>query len=384
MRELHVEDLRPGDVVNKTLLSKGGMVMLEAGTVLTEYYIHRLRTLGFKRVSVKEPGERTIMADSAAKAKKRGPEVFRDEGITEAVAGMKSNAESLAKTQESIRLFVESEHTFSRLSLPFLETVKFRRDFRERVLSALAEKPIADEMNVMLQSDPQLFRHSLHVSLLSNVLGDVRGFDKSRMEELTLGSLLFDVGMTRLPENIVKANRKLTDEERETVRQHTRIGYKVLSEIKSIPQQAARAALLHHERFDGHGYPFSFRGKDIPELAQLVGLADIYDALLSQRHYRDSYPSNEAMEYLFAAGNYDFGMDVVQSFLKHVVVYPVSSLVELSNGQVGIVEQTANRLAHRPVIRIIQEANGEPIAKTYTVDLNENRQLVIRRLIRGL
>ena len=385
MRELHVDDLRPGDIVNKTLLSKSGMVMLESGTVLTEYYINRLRNLGYKRVAVKDSGQRPVSPElSNSRTKKRESGEALESGGAKAVAEMKNNEAALVRTEDSVRRFVESDLTYSRLSLPFLETARFRRDFRERVLSVLEEKPLANELNVMMQSDPQLFQHSLKVSLLSNVLGDVRGFDSSRLEELTIGSMLFDIGMTRLPETIVKAKRKLSDSEREMVRQHTSLGYDVLSKIKEVPQQAARAALLHHERFSGGGYPFSLKGQDIPELAQLIGLADIYDALLSKRHHRDPYPNNEAMEYLFAAGNYDFNMDIVQMFLKHVVIFPISSVVELSNGQIGIVEHAENRLAHRPVVRIIREANGEAIARPYTVDLNQNRQLVILRLMQGI
>lgn len=385
MREIHIDDLRPGDVVNKTLLSKTGMVMLEEGTVLTDYYIHRLRTLGFKRVAVRDAGDRLARENLLAAGRSRKEtEDSSSETLAQAIAEMKSNEEALRKTGENIRRFVESDLTFSRMSLPFLETARFRRDFRERILSVLSEKALADELSVILQSDPQLFQHSLQVSLLSNVLGDVNGYDKSKLDELTIGSLLFDVGMTRLPAELIKANRKLTEAELEKVREHTRLGYKVLSEIKGVPQQAARAALLHHEKFGGHGYPLSFKGKDIPELAQLIGLADIYDALLSKRHYRDPYPSNEAMEYLFAASNHDFGANIVQMFLKHIVIFPVSSVVELNNGQIGIVEQTGNRLAHRPVLRMIREANGDPIAQPYTVDLNQNHQLAILRLVQGI
>ncbi|MBB6732968.1 HD-GYP domain-containing protein [Cohnella zeiphila] len=379
MREIHVDDLQSGDVLERTVFGKNGIVMLEAGTVLTPYYIDRLRTLGFRRVAVK--GRSGVhSAPDAAQAWKRSREQAEEEILTwntAAIDRMKDDARAVADTMDAVRWFAESEQTFDRLSLPYAETARFRREFRERVLEAMAQPAIAQEMSVLQQTDTQLFEHSLQVTLLSNIAADLNGFDRSRLQELTIGSLLFDVGMTRLPERLIKAQRKLTDSERSLVRQHTKVGYKVLSSIREVPQQAARSALLHHERYNGGGYPLGFKGGDIPEMAQIIGLADVYDALISKRHHRDPYPNIEAMEYLFAAGNYDFGIGMIRLFLKHIAVFPVSSVVLLSTGQMGVVENVDNRLAHRPIVRIIREADGHPTPVPYTLDLNLNRNVVI-------
>lgn len=380
MKEIRVGELRPGDVVGKTVFGKNGIVMLESGTVLTAAYIERLRALGFARVAVRgteERAEELPARERTPSAAEAGAELRDPADIDR----LKQDPEARKGTEEAIRSFAESEATFAKLALPLHESARFRRAFRDRMLEAAGHRPIADELGVMRQTDAQLFGHSLQVSLLAGIAGDVNGYDANRMYELTVASLLFDIGMTRLPESLIKAKRKLTEAERKTIREHTRLGYQVLSGIKEVPVPAARSALLHHERFNGGGYPLAFKGKDIPELAQLIGLADVYDALLSRRHHRDPYPSNEAMEYLFAAGNYDFGMEIIQLFLKHIAVFPVSSVVLLSNGQLGVVETAAGRLAHRPVVRIIREANGEAVLRPYSVDLNADRHLVIVRTV---
>lgn len=367
MREILVEELQPGDIVHKAVYGRNGVVMLESGAVLTKNYIERLQRLGFSRITIKA---------------RRGPGTLEDDIFDpSAIERMKDSVEGRKQMVDAVRAFVESDRTFANLALPYAEAARFRREFRDRVFETLSQRPLAEELSVLMQSDKQWFEHSMQVSLLANIAGDANLWDKSRLQELTVGSLLFDIGMTRLPERLTRARRKWTEEERRLVRQHTQLGYKVLSAIKEVPVQAARAALLHHERYNGEGYPLAFKGKDIPELAQIIGLADVYDALLSPRPHREPYPGNEAMEYLFAAGNYDFGIEVIQLFLKHIAVLPISSVVRLSSGQLGIVESVDKHLSHRPIVRIIREADGEPVKESYTIDLSAHRHLVVVQTI---
>ena len=360
-----MEELRPGDIVHKAVQGRNGVVMLEAGAVLTKHYIERLRALGFRSIAI-----RTRRGDGMPEEGAFDPSV---------IDRMKDNAEERERMADAVRSFIESDRTFASLTLPYAEAARFRREFRERVLGTLSQRPLAEELTVLRQTDPQWFEHALQVSLLANMAGDANLWDGSRLQELTVGSLLFDIGMTRLPEKLVRAKRKWTEEERRLVRQHTQLGFKVLADIREVPLQAARAALLHHERYSGEGYPFAFKGKDIPELAQIIGLADVYDALLSPRHHRDPYPGNEATEYLFAAGNYEFGIEIIQLFLKHVAALPISSVVLLSSGQLGVVESSDQRPAHRPLIRIVREADGELAKESYLIDLSQHRRLVVVR-----
>lgn len=379
MKEILVEDLRPGDVLHKPVFGRGGIVMLEAGTVLTGHYIERLRTLGYRHIPI--AGRGGASGDSLPK---KQPERKAEEGFDASdIARMKEDPEAMKRTEEMVHSFLESDRTFANLALASADLGRLRRGYRERVLETFAQRALAEELSVLRQTDPQWFGHALNVSLLANVAGDARGGDGAQLQELTVGALLFDIGMTRLPAGLIRARRKWTDAERRQVREHTHLGYRVLSGIRDVPLQAARCALLHHERYNGEGYPLAFKGKDIPELAQIVGLADVYDALLSSRHHREPYPNNEAMEYLFAAGNYEFGMEIIHLFLRHIAVIPVSSVVLLSSGQLGVVVSADRRMAHRPVVRVIREANGDEVAKPYTIDLSDQRRLVVVKTVPG-
>nr|WP_238357720.1 HD domain-containing phosphohydrolase [Cohnella zeiphila] len=241
----------------------------------------------------------------------------------------------------------------------------------------VAQREIAEELGVLLQTDRFLFDHSLQVALLSCVVGLAKSYDMARLYDLTVGALLFDIGMTRLPPAIVKSKLQLTSLERKELKQHTVKGFEILSRLPGVSAASAKCALLHHERYRGSGYPFGVKHNDIPEYAQIVGLADMYDALISPRHHRKAFTFGEAMEYLFAAGNYDFDLDLVQVFLRNVSMYPVSLVVKLSSGQTGVVADVEHSMSHRPIIRIVREANGAKVQRPYEIDLRNYRDLVI-------
>lgn len=367
-REVDVRDLEAGDVLAKSVQSHNGIVMLEKNTVLTENYIRRLKNLGVRTVALKEK-EFALPVQSAFG--------FRDIPHSPPdMERMRNNDEARKQASLAAAKLAESEHAIGRVADSGLEE-RFRKEYRNVLLEIIMQRPIAEELGVLLQTDKFLFEHSLQVSLLSCLIGIAKNYDKSRLFELTTGALLFDIGMTRLPPGIVKATSELSDSERELMRQHTIKGYEVLSSIPDVSPAAARCALLHHERYRGTGYPFGLKNKDIPEYAQIVGVADIYDALISPRHYRKPYTLGEAMEYLFASGNYDFDLELVRLFVRNVSMFPVSVTVKLSSGQVGKVVDADNGLHYRPVVRILQEADGTRVTTPYEIDLRDRNDLVI-------
>lgn len=381
MGEVQVQLLSEGDVLSRPVRGKNGLVMLEAGTVLTEQYIRRLKGLGVSHVSLEARGGASVNDRSGTAAAAAIATVPEDSVQPEAAAAiaaerLKNNDDARKEACEIVVKLAMSEQATGRLAAGMMED-RFRRQFRGIVTEIVTQRAIAEELGVLLQTDRYLFDHSLQVALLSFVVGMAKSYDMASLYELTAGALLFDIGMTRLPASIVKSRTELTPTERARVRKHTITGYEILSGIPGMSAASARCALMHHERYRGNGYPFGLKHEDIPEYARIVGLADHYDALISPRHYRKPFTFGEAMEYLFAAGNYDFDLDLVQIFLRNVSMYPASVVVRLSNGQIGVVADVEHSLNHRPVVRIMREADGTKVAKPYEIDLLNYRDLVI-------
>ncbi|MBO9596755.1 MAG: HD domain-containing protein, partial [Cohnella sp.] len=327
---------------------RNGVVMLEAGTVLTEQYINRLRNLRINAVHVKP-----IANDSVSAARRFGHSpsaTLEAEWIQPDIDRMKNDDKAREKAVKLVTDFTEKGLLQDRIILPVPED-KFRKDFRDVMMEIASNREVSEELSVMMQSDPILFNHALNVALCADIIGTAKNFDSAKMYELSIGALLSDIGMTRLPAELTKVNRVLSESELKMMKQHTKIGYHMLKGMKSVPNSSAQVALLHHERYRGEGYPLGVKQEGIPEFAQIVGLADVYNALISPRHHRKPFAPSEATEYLFASGNYDFDLSLVQTFLRYLTIYPIGSVVKLSTGQIGVVTETAGRPMNRPVVK---------------------------------
>ncbi|WP_391571599.1 HD-GYP domain-containing protein [Cohnella sp.] len=371
MRIVATAELKPGDVLEKAVLNHSGIVMLEAGSVLTEHYIERLKALRIKYVHLSNGSGQT----GGELGRKRGEAVIAAWERPD-IAAMKNDDRPRKEAGRIIGEFVNRGLMMEQIVLPFPEA-NFRQTFRDIVLEISRQPALAEELGILLQTDRILFEHALNVTLCSSIMGISRGLDKSQMYELATGALFCDIGMTRLPVDFTKVNRKLNESEQQILRQHTSEGYRVLKGMKEIPSLSAQCALLHHERYRGSGYPLGMTNDKIPEYAQIVAIADVYNALGSPRHHRNAYGPAEAIEYLSASGNYDFDWELIRSFLSHVIIYPVSTRVKLSSGQLATVVETSGRPIQRPQVQVFRESDGRDIIVPYTLELQSHTNVVI-------
>jgi HD-GYP domain-containing protein (c-di-GMP phosphodiesterase class II) len=372
MRMVSISELESGDILAKAVEGKGGIVMLEAGTILTEQYITRLKTLRVKTVQLDKSINRAAADGLESNVTRKADLTW----IRPDIDLLKENDKVRGEAVERANVFAEMEFKQEQIVLPIAGD-KFRDQFRDIVKEITSQRVFAEELGVMMLTDRLLFDQAMHVTLCSNLLGAAQGYDTAKLYELTIGAMFCDIGMTRLPTDLTKVNRVLTEEEIQLMRQHTNEGYRILKSLKEVPLSAAQCALLHHERYRGSGYPLAMSHLGIPEFAQIVGIADVYHALMSPRHHRNSYDPGEAIEYLFASGNYDFEISLVQVFLRHLTIYPVSTVVRLSNGQVGRVVETTGRPIQRPAIEVFREANGLAVMEPYLLELQKQPNVVI-------
>ncbi len=368
--------LAPGDVLAKAILSSSGIVLLDAGTVLTEAYIRRLRMLQIESVTLKPSSSdfRKIQQTSGKFDMNVADWVMPD------IGRMKDNHASRHEAVKAVEQFAVTLQGLSQIKLPVPEE-KFRKQFRDMLGDIVANRAFAEELNVMYQTDELLFRQALQVTMCASVIGSVRHYDPNHLYHLTLGSLFSDVGMTRLPSDLTKVTRELTDAERKKVRAHTSEGYRILNGMHGVPLESAKVALQHHERYHGSGYPLGLKQQEISEYAQIVGISDVFNALLSSRYHRKAYAIEEATEYLFAAGNYEFDLSLIHTYLQHLTVYPPGTHVIMNSGQTAYVVNATARPVLRPVVQIYREADGSTIASPYLVDLEQHPYLAILRRV---
>jgi putative nucleotidyltransferase with HDIG domain len=164
--------------------------------------------------------------------------------------------------------------------------------------------------------DEYTFSHTVNVSTMSSALGIILKLKDHEIKELTLGALLHDIGKMLVPKDILNKPAKLEPEEFEIMKSHTLLGYRYIVENFDVADNIARVALDHQEKYEGGGYPNGLKGKEINLYAQVASIADVYDALISNRVYKRAFKSEEAIEIMLAEGSKSFNPYMLSKFLE--------------------------------------------------------------------
>ncbi|MGN7471628.1 HD-GYP domain-containing protein [Brevibacillus sp. SAFN-007a] len=348
MRKLHITSVKPGDVIAKSIFQENGNILLGMGVQLTERYIERLKQLGIDTLYIQDKRTDDIIPE----------DVIRDETRKQAV-------DAVYKTMTTL---MDQPHVKRRTSPPDFGSA-FQKVFREILQDLSSRKDVLVHLSSLHVMDGYFFHHAVNVAVLAGVVGLAKGYNQQQMMELGIGALLFDIGMTQVPKELWSLRKELTAEERQRLQYHTEEGFRILRSQPAISVVSAHCALQHHERYNGTGYPRQLSGKDIHEYARIVAIADVFDALISPRPFRQRYSPSEATEYLFASGNTYFDLELLKLFLQHVAIFPIASTVQLSSGHTGVVSRVNPLAVNRPTIRILTNEDGSEVATPFEINL---------------
>lgn len=204
-------------------------------------------------------------------------------------------------------------------------------------------------------------QHSVNVCILSLAFAHHLGYPKDRMQMIGLGALLHDIGKIRTPIDILDKPGRLTEHEFEVIRRHPLDGWKMLRDKPDVPEASLEIVKYHHERLSGRGYPEGLKADQLSTHVLLVAICDMYDAMTSDRIYQRGITSTESLTAMFQLAPNEFGKELMQEFIRCLGIYPVGSLVELSDRSLGIVmvNDPSNRL--RPVVLMVRDPDGDVI-----------------------
>ncbi|GAB4282108.1 MAG: hypothetical protein Kow0029_27510 [Candidatus Rifleibacteriota bacterium] len=257
--------------------------------------------------------------------------------------------------------------------------VKETKEVSERLVEEVLQAPDAI-MNLMdIKSfDDYTFTHNINVATISLLIGQAMGLSREEMNELGCGALLHDVGKLKIPLSILNKDGKLTDQEFAEMKSHPTYGYEILRKSKGISERARMIALQHHEKFQGGGYPKRLKNTEISLFARICAVADVYDALTTDRPYRVAMSPYEAMKILNAGIDNHFDPKVLTSFVRKFSLYPAGSLVVLNDGSYALVLKNNPSSVIRPIIKIIMDSSGRKLKDRVEINLLEYKDLFIK------
>ncbi|MFC4102272.1 HD-GYP domain-containing protein [Paenibacillus xanthanilyticus] len=272
--------------------------------------------------------------------------------------GSQRRPESGGGTQDAaVRQAVKaSKALFARMQetrkIPVME---LRDEVLPLVQQAAEEPDVFGLFESIRAKDDYTYEHNIGVGVLATLIGRWMNLSETELSVLAMAATLHDVGKIKIPSEILNKPGKLTSEEYAIVKQHTVIGYEMLKGTTGLNSRVALAALQHHERSDGSGYPLGLTAEQIDPLSRIVAVADVFHAMSSRRPYHEPLPFYDILNQIRLGKFGVFDPQIVSIFLENMVGRMVGRKVVLSDGRSGEVVFLNPHSLERPLVRLEDE-----------------------------
>ncbi|RKD26071.1 HD-GYP domain, c-di-GMP phosphodiesterase class II (or its inactivated variant) [Caminicella sporogenes DSM 14501] len=342
MKLVIVDELKEGMILGEDIVGKYSILYASKGTILNKNIIDGIKRLGIKYIYViKNKDDDVLLVDKKLdKEYRRTLDYFKNVYFNVKI-GKKIVVDEL---QEVVQ--------------PLVNEVKNSIN----ILNRLKQMEI---------NDLYTYKHSINVCVISTMIGKWMNFSQNELNEIAIAGLFHDIGKSKIPNEILNKAGKLTKEEFEVMKSHTLEGYKILKNTDCISDDIAYGALQHHERIDGKGYPNGLKNDQIHIYAKIISIADIYDAMTSNRVYRNKTSPFKVAELIFNDSFGHLDPHIANLFLKGISQFYVGNIVKLNNGEVGEVILVNKNNPTRPLVKV----------KDKYIDLSKNYSFEITDVI---
>lgn len=250
---------------------------------------------------------------------------------------------------------------------------------------ALATKVVTSMVNSILRNPDALVcltylrnineytaLHSIRTCILGIAFGRHLVFTKEELIDLGLGLMLHDVGMLKIPKEILTKPAGLDKEQFDAMKRHVGWGLAIVKKSGGLPPLAMQVMQQHHERRDGEGYPVRLKGDAISQAGYISSIVDVYDAVTSDRNYAGGMSAEDALKRMYEWREKDFHPQLVEEFIRCMGIFPIGSLVELSTGSIGVVISINRARRLKPKVALVLTANKTPYSRKVVTDLMEH------------
>lgn len=356
MRLISVNKCELGMQVAKAICNQNGQVLIQKNVLLTERMISRLRELQVQYLYIHDDRTADIFVQDAISQETRA----------EAMKTIKDTFTRVVK--EGSLNYMADDPSVAKNFKGLVRNILHDIRSQNQVMNMLAEVQTTDNYT---------FQHSLNVTLYTLALASKLGYLERQLIEIGIGAILHDVGKCFVPLAILNKAGKLSDEEFTLIKEHTTNGFNMIRKIPEISLLSAHCAYQHHERLDGSGYPRGLKGDEIHEYSKIIAIADVYDALTTNRSYRQPALPHEALEIITSGAGILFDERLVEAFKQAIAFYPLGVGVRLNTGEYGIIVDHNKNLPGRPIVRVLEDEAGHELKEAKEIDLSKHLAVFI-------
>ena len=376
-KQIGIDELQPGMLVEK----------LDRSWLSTPFLRHKITITSHQQIAqLKACGVQTLVVRIDAEEVREEPALEQDEAEDSNVPVMEQPVvptpvvpfeEELAAARQvyqAAKTVIQEAMDDTRLGRA-INVDAVRTVVADMTDSVFRNPDALSSLSRLKRFDEYTFYHSVNTSLLAMSVGKSLGFDRSMLHLAGVGTLLHDIGKTKIPLELLNKPGRFEAHEMELMKQHVLRGVEVLASTTGLGDSYVQPALEHHERVNGAGYPHRRAQKDISQFGLITAIVDIYDAMTSDRCYHKGQPAHQALQFLYRLsleGHLD--PTLVQRFIQIVGVYPVGSVVELNTGETAIVKQVNHEAPLAPVVVIAKSAGNTLLSRPQEQDLSRQEK----------
>lgn len=372
-KRIGIDELKPGMLVEQ----------LDRSWLDTPFFRHKMTITSANQIAqLKACGVRTLVVSieeehTATQPVNAAPDITDDPAFTVpketvsvlSIVGLEEELPIARQTYQAAKTIVQNAMYDTRLGRAI------NMDEVNRVISDMSDSILRNpdaltSLTRLKNFDEYTFYHSVNTSILAMSLGRHLEFDRTTLHQIGVGSLLHDIGKTKIPTEILNKPGRFKPDEMEIMKQHVLRGVEILSTTTGLGDSYLRPALEHHERVDGTGYPHRRVRRELSQFGMMAAVVDIYDAMTSDRCYHKGQAAHEALQFLYRLsleGHLDAVL--VQQFIYVVGLYPVGSVVELNTGETGIVKEVHHHAPLAPVVLLVKSAGNTVLSHPKELDL---------------
>lgn len=371
MQEIAIGALRPGMQLAQQIDSPDERMSLGQGTVLTELWIRKLKEWGRSSVRIVRKNQKTNEGFGELESLLQQVLEFAGSEQNSNIKSSRSLYDEFQEVCQSVESQLRRIYLMARCGRP-IPLCELEQLAKQRLYPLLDKKETFLYVHAAGRADAYLYRHAIDVALLVGLIGRWLGYSEAEVRSLVYAGLLLDIGKAKVAFEIISKSGPLTPDEMELSKNHVRYSLQLLLGNMSIEKPVLDGILQHHERIDGQGYPLGLDGKTISPFARLLAVADVYDALISDRYYRQGISPFAALYTMMYEMSGYFDSHVLGTFIDRIRQELTGAAILLSNGAAGKITFFESFPNLQPVV-VLEDGT--------TLDLSSRTDISIARII---